>query len=218
MTLRYAAAALAITALACSSSDARSKAAPTPAAAAVTTAELGKAAPAFTAVDADGKSRSLSEFAGKVVVLEWNNFECPFVKKHYGSGNMQALQKETTAKGVVWLSVNSGGPGLQGHLDGKAAKTAVAEKAAAPTAYLLDPDGTVGRAYGAKTTPHMYVIDAKGTLVFAGGIDDKPSAKPDDVKGATNWVRQAVTEVLAGKSVSNPSPAPYGCSVKYASS
>ena len=182
---------------------------------AATTAELGKAAPAFTAADASGASRSLSEFAGKIVVLEWNNPECPFVKKHYSSGNMQALQKELTGKGVVWVSINSGAAGKRGALDGAGAKAMLTEKGSSPSAYLLDADGKIGKAYGAKTTPHMYVIDAKGVLVYAGGIDDKATSNADDVKGAKNYVRQAVDELLAGKPVSMASTQPYGCSVKY---
>lgn len=219
MRLRSAAALalLVAPALACTSSDAKSLAKPkkTEPVPVVQTAELGKAAPAFAASDVSGKERSLSEFAGKTVVLEWNNFECPFVKKHYGAGNMQALQKELTAKGVVWLTVNSGAAGKQGHLDAAQAKAALEERGAAPTAYLFDEAGTIGRAYGAKTTPHMYVIDPKGTLVYAGGIDDKPTTNPADIKGAKNFVRLAVEEVLAGKPVSMASSRPYGCSVKY---
>ena len=179
-------------------------------------ATVGELAPPFTATDADGKARTLADFTGKIVVLEWNNPECPFVKKHYGSGNMQKLQKELTAKeGVVWLSVLSSAPGKQGHMDGATAKKMIADKAAAPSAYLLDPDGKVGRLYGAKTTPHMYVIDAAGTLVYAGGIDDKATASAADIPGARNHVRAAVEELLAGKPVSVPSSQPYGCSVKY---
>ena len=214
MKIRLAVVAVSLSLAACSASDAKSTA-PAAAPAAATTAEIGKPAPAFTAMDADGTSRSLSEFAGKVVVLEWTNKDCPFVKKHYGSNNMQALQKEITGKGVVWLTVLSSAPGKQGHLDGAAAKAHVASVGAAPSAFLLDPTGAIGRSYGAKTTPHMYVIDAKGTLVYAGGIDDKPSANPEDVKTAKNHVRAAVDEVLAGKAVTVASSQPYGCAVKY---
>jgi peroxiredoxin len=224
MTLRSAAvlALVLAPAFACSNSEAKTPAAKTTAPsgakiapASVLTAELGKTAPAIALTDIAGKERSLAEFAGKTVVLEWNNFECPFVKKHYGSGNMQALQKELTAKGVVWVTINSGAPGKQGHLDGAQAKAAIADRGASPTAYLLDPEGKIGRAYGAKTTPHMYVIDPKGTLVYAGGIDDKATANADDIKGAKNYVREAVEEVLAGKPVTTASTQPYGCGVKY---
>ena len=204
----------------CSGSEAKGPAStntsPAPAdAAAAAPAEIGKPAPSFSGTDVDGKQRALGEFAGKVVVLEWNNPECPFVKKHYGSGNMQALQKELTGKGVVWVSVSSSAAGKQGHMDGAAAKAMIADKGASPSVYLLDHAGTIGRMYGAKTTPHMYVIDPKGTLVYAGGIDDKPTANPEDVKTAKNHVRAAVDEVLAGKPVTLASTQPYGCSVKY---
>lgn len=197
---------------ACTTSEAKSKVAP--AVAGKASAEIGKPAPAFSAADLSGSQRTLAEHAGKIVVLEWNNPDCPFVKKHY-AGNMQALQKELTGKGAVWVSVNSGAPGKQGHLDATTAKAMISEKGAAPSAYLFDADGKIGRAYGAKTTPHMYVIDAKGMLVYAGAIDDKSTSNPDDVKGATNYVRQAVEELLAGKPVSVASTQPYGCSVKY---
>jgi peroxiredoxin len=183
-----------------------------PAAAAV----VGQHAPAFTLADSNGKSHSLADFRGKVVVLEWWNPECPFVGKHYGSGNMQKLQKEWTAKGVVWLTVNSSAAGQQGHVDGAKANALVKEKGAASTAVLLDHDGKVGRAYGAKTTPHMFVIDGQGTLVYAGGIDDKPSTDQADVASAKNHVAAALSEVTAGKAVTTASTQPYGCGVKYA--
>ena len=183
-----------------------------PAAAAV----VGQPAPAFTLLDSNGKARSLADFGGKVVVLEWWNPECPFVGKHYGSGNMQKLQKEWTAKGVVWLTVNSSAAGQQGHVDGAKANALVNEKGAASTAVLLDHDGKVGRAYGAKTTPHMFVIDGKGKLVYAGGIDDKPSTDQADIASAKNHVAAALSEVTAGKPVTTASTQPYGCGVKYA--
>jgi len=178
-------------------------------------AVVGQAAPAFTLTGTDGKAHSLSEFQGKYVVLEWVNHDCPFVKKHYGSGNMQKLQKKYTAEGVVWLSINSSAPGKQGNFPPAEADALTKEKKASPTALLLDPDGTVGKAYGAKTTPHMYVIDPKGTLVYAGGIDDKPSTDAADIAGARNHVDQALSEALAGKPVTVASSTPYGCSVKY---
>lgn len=178
--------------------------------------KVGEPAPAFELMDAEGKARKLAEFAGKTVVLEWTNAGCPFVKKHYGSGNMQALQKQARSEGVVWLSINSSAPGKQGHTDGPGAKKLLAEQGAAPGAYLLDPEGKVGKLYGAKTTPHMYVIDGKGTLVYMGAIDDKPSADPADAKTAKNYVTQAWKELAAGKAVSEPVTKAYGCGVKYA--
>lgn len=187
-------------------------AAPRPAAA---DAVVGQAAPAFTLTGTDGKTYALESFQGKYVVLEWLNHDCPFVKKHYGSGNMQKLQKKYTAQGVVWLSINSSAPGKQGNYPPDEANALTAEKKASPSAVLLDPDGTVGRAYGAKTTPHMFVIDPQGTLLYAGGIDDKPSTDPADVASARNHVDQALTEALAGKTVTVATSTPYGCSVKY---
>ena len=177
---------------------------------------VGQAAPNFRLNDADGRVVSLADFRGKPVVLEWNNPGCPFVKKHYGSGNMQKTQAAARAAGVVWLSINSSAPGEQGHMNGAEAKAFVSGAKAQPTAYLLDPKGVVGRGYDAKTTPHMYVVDAKGTLVYAGGIDDKPTANPADVDGARNHVLAAISELKAGKAVSLATSRPYGCNVKYA--
>ncbi len=179
-------------------------------------AEVGKAAPAFTLKDAKGVEHSLAEFKGKHVVLEWVNFGCPFVKKHYGSGNMQGLQAEYTGKGVVWLSICSSAPGKQGHFAGEELTEKVAEQKSAASFYLVDSEGNTGRAYGAKTTPHMYVVDPEGKLVYAGGIDDIPSADPDDLPKAKNWVRLALDAALAGKPVETANTPPYGCSVKYA--
>jgi peroxiredoxin len=178
-------------------------------------AAVGQPAPAFSAPDQTGTTRSLDAYKGKWVVLEWVNHECPFVQKHYGSGNMQKTQKAATAKGAVWLSVNSSAPGKQGAMDGKVAAKLTADKGAAPTAVLLDPEGRIGHAYGAKTTPHMFVIDPKGTVVYAGAIDDKPSTDQEDVKTAKNLVLAALDEAMAGKPVTSPSTQPYGCSVKY---
>jgi peroxiredoxin len=178
-------------------------------------AMVGQPAPAFTLTDSNGARHSLSDLKGKVVVLEWVNFECPFVGKHYGSGNMQKLQKTYTGKGVVWLSINSSAEGKQGYFAPDRINALMKEKGAAPTAYLIDTDGAVGRAYGAKTTPHMYVIDARGNLVYAGGIDDTPSTDQADVATARNFVSAALDEVVAGKPVTTASSAPYGCSVKY---
>lgn len=177
--------------------------------------KVGAPAPAFTAIDTNGKSHSLADYKGKTVVLEWHNVDCPFVKKHYNSGNMQALQKAATADGVAWLTVNSSAKGLQGHLTPQAANELLAAQKAAPTAYLLDTDGTVGRLYEAKTTPHMYVIDPKGTLVYMGAIDDKPTANPEDIKTANNYVTAALASLKANKPVENAATKPYGCAVKY---
>ena len=163
----------------------------------------------------NGKPVSLSDFRGKTVVLEWNNPGCPFVKKHYGSGNMQKTQAAAAKDGVVWLTINSGAPGKQGHMNGAEAKAFVASAGARPAAYLLDPRGVVGKAYDAKTTPHMYVVNKAGTLVYAGGIDDKPTANPADINGARNHVLAALSELKAGKAVSVATSRPYGCSVKY---
>jgi hypothetical protein len=149
------------------------------------------------------------------VVLEWVNYECPFVKKHYGSGNMQKLQKAYTGKGVVWFSINSSAAGKQGYFPTEKIDGLMRERNASPTAYLLDTDGTVGRLYGAKTTPHMFVIDTSGNLVYAGGIDDKPSTDLADIAAAKNHVQAALDETLAGKPVSVTTSPPYGCSVKY---
>ena len=178
-------------------------------------AAIGQPAPDFSLKDSKGASHALSALKGKYVVLEWVNFECPFVGKHYGSGNMQKLQKTYTGKGVVWFSINSSAAGKQGYFPTDKIDGLVRERNASPTAYLLDTDGTVGRLYGAKTTPHMFVIDGSGNLVYAGGIDDKPSTDVADIATAKNHVQSALDEVLAGKPVSVTSSAPYGCSVKY---
>jgi peroxiredoxin len=178
--------------------------------------EVGKPAPDFSLTDAQGKTRTLAEFKGKTVVLEWNNPECPFVKKHYNaSTNMQTQQKTATRDGVVWLSINSGAPGKQGAMDGPTAVAKIAALQAAPSAYLLDADGKVGRSYDAKTTPHMYVIDSTGVLRYAGAIDSIASADAADIAKATQYVSQALTEIKAGKPVSMAVSKPYGCSVKY---
>ena len=180
-------------------------------------ASVGQPAPDFKALDTSGKPVSLADFKGKHVVLEWVNPGCPYVVKHYGSANMPGTQKEATAKGVVWLAVNST---ATEHSDYRApadlAQWMQSQKAAA-TATLMDADGKIGRAYGARTTPHLYIIDPKGTLVYAGGIDNKPSANPADVATATNHVKVALGEALAGTPITQASTRPYGCSVKYAS-
>jgi peroxiredoxin len=183
---------------------------------AVIAAKAGDIAPDFSVADSNGKVHKLSDYRGKVVVLEWHNQGCPYVRKHYGSGNMQRLQKEWRAKGVVWLTIISSAPGKQGFVSGQEENAFLKEADASPSAALLDPNGEVGRLYSAKTTPHMFVIDPKGTIAYNGAIDDKPTADPNDLKGASNYVSAALTEVMAGKPVSTPSTRPYGCSVKYA--
>lgn len=176
----------------------------------------GSAAPAFSVVDASGQTRTLAEFAGRTVVLEWTNHECPFVRKHYETGNMQALQREAAAQGAVWLTVVSSAPGKQGHVTGARAQELTTGRNAAPTAVLLDASGAMGRAYAARTTPHMYVIGADGRLVFQGGIDDRSSADKATVQGARNYVREALAAVRTGRLPAVAAAAPYGCSIKYA--
>jgi len=183
-----------------------------PAAAAI---DVGEQAPAFALTDAGGGERSLADYAGKTVVLEWTNHECPYVRKHYDSGNMQALQKQAADSGVVWLTIISSAPGEQGYVSGDKAEAIAAEAEAAPSAILLDPEGRVGQAYGAKTTPHMYVIDGKGRLVYMGGIDDRPTTRRSDIEGARNHVALALADLSAGRPVSEASTRPYGCSIKY---
>ncbi len=178
-------------------------------------ATVGQPAPGFTLTDSNGKAHSLADFKGKTVVLEWTNHECPFVVKHYDARNMQAQQVAATGDDVIWLNVNSGAPGKQGSVDGAGANAVMAEKGHKSTAYLLDPDGKVGKAYGAKTTPHMYVIDADGMLAYNGAIDSIPSADQADIPKATQYVTQALSELGAGKPVSVATSKPYGCSVKY---
>lgn len=175
----------------------------------------GQPAPAFRGVDVNGKPVSLADFRGRTVVLEWNNPNCPFVQKHYTSGNMQSLQQKNTAAGVVWLAVNSTAESHSDYLAPAKLAAWFGEQKAAPTAIVMDPKGEIGRAYGAKVTPHMYVIDAKGTLVYAGAIDDKRSANPADIKTSTNHVAAALGEVAAGKAVTTPSTTAYGCTIKY---
>ncbi len=176
---------------------------------------IGKEAPGFRLNDVNGRVVSLSNFRGKTVVLEWSNPECPTVKKHYESGNMQKTQAAAAADGVVWLTVNSSAEGKQGHMTPAEAKALTASQQSRRTAYLLDPKGVVGSSYGAKTTPHMYVINSRGTLVYNGGIDDKPTQDKADIQGARNHVLAALTELKVGKPVSVPTSRPYGCAVKY---
>jgi peroxiredoxin len=177
--------------------------------------ETGAQAPAFAVQDATGATRTLAEFSGRTVILEWTNHGCPYVRKHYDAGAMQALQRETTADGVVWLQVISSAPGEQGHLDGPGARARVQSDNAAPTATLLDASGEVGRAYGARTTPHMFIISPGGVVLYQGAIDDRPSARPSTLEGATNYVRAALADIAAGRSVQTPETTPYGCAVKY---
>jgi peroxiredoxin len=176
---------------------------------------IGELAPDFTAQDTHGESHSLSDYKGKFVILEWFNHDCPFVRKHYNSGNMQKLQRKYTQKGVVWLSINSSAPGKQGHYPQSEASRLTQEKGATPTAVLLDSDGTVGRLYGAKTTPHIFIIDPSGVLVYQGAVDDTPTTEVADIPKAVNYVELALEAALAGKPVEISSTKSYGCSVKY---
>jgi peroxiredoxin len=177
-------------------------------------ASVGQPAPDFTLTDTAGKAVKLSDFRGKPAVLEWTNPGCPFVRKHYG-GNMQSLQKEFTAKGVVWLAINSTRDDSSDYLSPPQLARWKADKGAAATAVLMDEDGKVGQAYNARVTPHMYIVSTQGVLVFAGGIDNVPSAREADIAKATNYVRQGLGELLAGKPLSTPTSLPYGCSIKY---
>lgn len=179
--------------------------------------KVGAPAPEFTGATTSGASLSLADLKGKTVILEWTNHDCPFVRKHYGSGNMQALQKEATADGVVWLSVISSAPGTQGYVQPGEADRLTRDRGASPSHVILDPEGGIGKAYGARTTPHMYVIDAKGVLRYMGGIDDRPTTRPADVEGANNYVRAALSDMKSGREVATPVARPYGCSVKYGS-
>jgi AhpC/TSA family protein len=179
-------------------------------------AKVGAAAPAFAATATTGTSVRLADYRNKIVVLEWTNHECPFVRKHYESGNMQTLQKEATGRGVVWLTLISSAPGEQGFVSPAQANELTMSRGAAPTAVLLDPTGTVGRLYGATNTPHMYVIDPAGVLVYAGAIDDRPTTRTADVPGAHNYVLAALKAVAAGQPVTPPVTRAYGCTVKYA--
>lgn len=176
---------------------------------------VGEPAPDFTAVDTAGAERSLSEFRGQKVVLEWTNHDCPYVRKHYDTGNMQSLQGDATGNGAVWLSIISSPPGMQGHVEAAEADRLTETRDAAPTAVLLDPEGLVGRTYDARVTPHMYVIDEDGVLRYAGAIDDQPSARPASLEGAHNYVRAALDDLAAGREVATPSSRAYGCTIRY---
>jgi len=177
---------------------------------------VGQPAPAFTGTDSNGNAVSFGDFAGKTVVLEWTNNECPYVRKHYESNNMQTLQGEATADGIVWLSIISSPPGEQGNVDAATANQLTVSRGAHPSHVLLDPTGTIAQAYEAKTTPHMFVISDAGVLAYMGGIDDKPTTDQADIATARNHVRMALAEMKAGSPVSVPESTPYGCSVKYA--
>lgn len=178
-------------------------------------AVAGQPAPVFSVKDAEGRTRTLGEFRGKTVVLEWTNHDCPYVRKHYGSNTMQQLQRDARRDGAVWLSVVSSAPGKQGHVTPAQAKSLSASRGAQPTAVLLDPTGAVGRAYDARTTPHMFVVNGGGRIVYAGGIDDKATSDTGDLKTARPLVRLALADVKAGRPVAVPTSRPYGCSVKY---
>jgi peroxiredoxin len=178
-------------------------------------ARVGAPAPEFTATDSHGQTETLAQFRGKYVVLEWHNQGCPYTRKHYVSGNMQALQKEWTAKGVVWFTVISSAPGQQGYITPTEENAYLARMHAVPTAVLMDSAGKVGRLYNARTTPQMIVIDPSGTLIYDGAIDNRPTPDVEDIKGADNYVSDALTEAMAGKPVGTPFTRPYGCGVKY---
>jgi peroxiredoxin len=188
---------------------------PTASIPAAATPQTGTPAPGFTATDSKGRQHTLAAYKGRMVVLEWTNHECPYTVKHYATVNMQALQKSATEAGVVWLTVTSSRPGMQGHVDGLEADALTDERKAHPTAVLLDREGSLGKLYGARTTPHMYVIDPAGALVYMGAIDDQPSANHASVKVARNYVREALDAVAGGRPVAIASTRPYGCSVKY---
>ena len=176
----------------------------------------GKPAPDFALQDSSGKTVKLADLKGKTVVLEWTNQDCPYVRKHYGGGNMQQLQKDAAARDVVWLTISSSAPGQQGHVNGLEADELTKTRNAAPAAFLFDPDGKVGHAYDARTTPHMYVIDKTGVLAYMGAIDDKPTSNLADLKTARPYLKEAVEAVLAGSPVKVASTRAYGCSIKYA--
>ncbi len=174
-----------------------------------------KKAPLFTAIDSNGNKHKLADYKGKIIVLEWKNHLCPFVKKHYGSGNMQAIQKKLTKQGVIWLSIISSAKGKQGYVTGDECNTIIKQEKSHATAVLFDPKGTIGKEYGAKTTPHMFVINAEGQIVYEGAIDSIRSADPKDIKKATNYVVEAVNNVIKNKAIKPSQTAAYGCSIKY---
>ncbi len=177
--------------------------------------EVGAPAPAFSVTDTKGEVWTLDHLKGRPAILEWTNHDCPFVRKHYDSDNMQRLQRQAADQEVLWLSVISSAPGKQGHVSPDDADALTASRKATPTAVLIDESGTMGRDYGASTTPHLYMIDAEGALIYMGGIDDRPTADVADIDGATNYIDQALAELQAGQALSVPVTRPYGCSVKY---
>jgi hypothetical protein len=179
-------------------------------------ARVGDPAPLFAATDTHGRAQRLADYRGRWVVLEWHNQGCPYVRKHYDSGNMQRLQQTWTARGVVWLTVISSGPGLQGYVTAAEANAYAADRKAARTATILDPSGDLGHRYDARTTPHMFVINPRGVLIYNGAIDDKPSTEQTDIAGAVNHVGNALAESMVGRAVTVTTSRPYGCSVKYA--
>jgi peroxiredoxin len=185
--------------------------------AALQAARVGEPAPLFVGTDSQGRPQRLADYRGRWVVLEWHNRECPYVRKHYDSGNMQRLQRTWTARGVAWLTVISSGVGLEGYVTAAQADAYAAEKKASRTATILDPSGDLGHLYDVKTTPQMFVINPRGVLVYNGAIDDRPSTEQGDIADAVNYVANALTEAMAGKPVTIPTSRPYGCSVKYAS-
>jgi hypothetical protein len=178
-------------------------------------AKVGEPAPPFTTTSTAGSPVSLGSYQGKVVVLEWTNHECPYVRKHYETGNMQAIQRETTGQGIVWLTIISSAKGEQGYVTPTQADELTTSRKAAPTLVLLDEKGVVGRMYGATNTPHMYVVDKTGVLVYAGAIDDRPTTRKADVQGASNYVKAALDSVASGQPVKTPVTRAYGCTVKY---
>jgi hypothetical protein len=200
------------TLVALAATAAASAAARTPAEAAVQT---GRPAPAFSVADTRGVQHALAGYRGRTVILEWTNHECPYTVKHYATGNMQALQAQATGSGVIWLTVVSSRPGSQGHVEAAQADRLTASRNAKPTGVVLDPGGQLGRLYDARTTPHMFIIDGAGVLVYMGAIDDRPTASPASVKGARNYVREALEAMAAGRPIARASTRPYGCSVKY---
>ena len=179
-------------------------------------AQVGSPAPDFHGTDSSGKTQSLDEYRGKFVVLEWHNHDCPYTIKHYESGNMQSLQKQWTAKGVVWLTIISSAPGTQGYVDASAENAYMKKMGAWPTAAILDPSGAIGHLYDAKTTPNMFIIDPSGKLIYAGAIDDHATTDTSDIPSSKNYVSTALTEAMAGQPVQTAYTRPYGCSVKYA--
>jgi hypothetical protein len=177
--------------------------------------QTGRPAPAFSVTDTKGGQHALAAYRGKTVILEWTNHECPYTVKHYATGNMQALQAAATGSGAIWLTVISSRPGSQGHVEAAEADRLTLSRNARPTGVVLDPRGTLGRLYEARTTPHMFIVDGAGLLVYMGAIDDRPTASPASVKSARNYVREALQAMAAGRPVAHASTRPYGCSVKY---